>query len=35
MYVDPFWMGVLVTVLVEIALLFGYAIVFGNRGKKR
>ncbi len=34
MYVDPFWMGVLVTVVVEIIALFGYAVVITNRGKK-
>jgi hypothetical protein len=34
MYVDPFWMGVLVTIVVEIVALFGYAVVISNRGKK-
>ena len=34
MYVNPFWFGVLVTLVVEIAALFGYAIVVSNRGKK-
>ena len=35
MYVNPFWFGVLVTVVVEIVALFGYAVVINNRGKKR
>ena len=34
MYVDPFWMGVLVTIVAEIIGLFGYAVVIANRGKK-
>lgn len=34
MYVDPFWMGVLVTLVVEIVAIFGWAVVIANRGKK-
>ena len=34
MYVNPFWFGVLVTVVVEIVALIGYAVVITNRGKK-
>ena len=35
MYVNPFWFGVLVTVVVEIVGLIGYAIVSVNKGNKR
>lgn len=35
MYVDPFWMGVLVTIAVELIALFGYAVVITNRGTKQ
>ena len=35
MYVNPFWMGVLVTIVVEIVGLFCYAwLETGRRGKK-
>ena len=34
MYVNPFWFGVLVTVVVEIVALIGFAVVSTNRGKK-
>lgn len=35
MYVDPFWFGVLITIIVEIVGLFGFAlIVTSRRGKK-
>ena len=34
MYVDPFWMGVFVTIVAELVALFGYAVVVSNRGKK-
>lgn len=35
MVVNPFWFGVLVTIVTEIVLLFGYAIVSSNRGGRR
>lgn len=35
MYVHPFWFGVLVTVIVELAILLGYGFVVVNRGKKK
>ena len=35
MYVNPFWFGVIVTVVVELVGLFGYAFMeAGKRGKK-
>lgn len=34
MYVNPFWFGVLVTVVVEIVGLIGYAMVICNRSNK-
>ena len=34
MYVNPFWFGVLVTVVVEIVALIGYGISLVNRGNK-
>lgn len=34
MYVHPFWFGVLVTVVVEIVGLIGFAMFSNNRGKK-
>ena len=34
MYVNPFWFGVLVTVVVEIVALIGLTLVSSNRGKK-
>jgi hypothetical protein len=35
MYVNPFWFGVLVTLMVEIVCIIGYAAVISNRGKKK
>ena len=35
MWVNPFWFGVLVTVVVEIVGLIGYAIVASGRGKRK
>lgn len=35
MYVNPFWFGVLTTIIVEIVALIGYAIVITNRGNKK
>jgi hypothetical protein len=34
MYVDPFWMGVFVTIAVGLVALFGWALLIYNRGKK-
>ena len=34
MYVNPFWFGVLVTVVVEIVAMIGYALVSTNRGDR-
>ena len=34
MYVNPFWFGVLVTLMVEIVGMIAYAAVIINRGKK-
>ena len=34
MYVNPFWFGVLVTVVVEMVALIGWAMVSSSRGKK-
>jgi hypothetical protein len=34
MYVNPFWFGVLVTIVAEIVALFGYAVVISKRGRK-
>ena len=34
MYVNPFWFGVLVTVVVEIVALIGLAVVSSIRGNK-
>ena len=34
MYVNPFWFGVLTTVVVEIVGLIGWSVVITNRGKK-
>ena len=34
MYVNPFWFGVLVTVVVEIVGLIGFAMTSSGRGKK-
>ena len=35
MWVNPFWFGVLTTVVVEIVGLFVYALVKSNRGKRK
>ena len=35
MYVNPFWFGVFTTIVAEIVVLIGYAIVISNRGKRR
>lgn len=35
MYVNPYWFGVLTTVVVEIVALFVWAFVIDSRGKKR
>ena len=35
MYVNPFWFGVLVTVVVEIVALIGWAAVIVNRGNRK
>ena len=35
MYVNPFWFGVLVTVVVEIVAMIGYAFVIANRGDRK
>ena len=35
MYVNPFWFGVFTTLVVEIVVFIGYAIVFTNRGKRK
>lgn len=35
MYVDPFWFGVLSTIIVEVILLFVYAAVSENKGGKK
>ena len=34
MYVNPFWFGVLVTVVTEMLGLIIWAIAISNRGKK-
>lgn len=34
MYVNPFWFGVITTVVVEIAALIIASVVIVNRGKK-
>ena len=34
MYVNPFWFGVFVTIVVELVALVGYAIYIEGRGKK-
>lgn len=35
MYINPFWAGVIATVLVEVALIIGYGIVATMGGKKK
>ena len=36
MYVDPFWFGVLVTLMVEIVACIAYALVSNNKkGSKK
>ncbi len=34
MYVNPFWFGVFVTIVVELVALVGYAIYISGRGNK-
>lgn len=34
MYVNPFWFGVLCTIVVESIMLIGYAAIITHRGKK-
>ena len=34
MYIPEFWCGVAATISVELALLIGVLIYFGNKGKK-
>ena len=33
MYVNPFWFGVLVTLVIEIVAIIGASVVIVNRGK--
>ena len=35
MYVNPFWMGVLVTVIVEIVGCIVFAVASNNKGGKK
>ena len=35
MYVNPFWFGVFVTLVIEIVALIGWGIVMNNRGDKK
>lgn len=35
MYVNPFWMGVLITIVVEIAACIVYAAISQNKGGKK
>lgn len=35
MYVNPFWFGVFLTIVVEILLCIGYAVYENNKGGKR
>lgn len=35
MYVNPFWMGVLVTIIVEIVTCIIFAVVANNKGGKK
>lgn len=35
MYVNPFWFGVLITVVVELSACIIYAVVAGNKGGKK
>ena len=35
MFVNPFWFGVLVTVIVEVLALIGYSFAIIYRGKKK
>ena len=35
MYVNPFWMGVLVTIIVEIVACIVFAVVSNSKGGKK
>ncbi len=35
MYVNPFWFGVLITLVTEMVALLGASIVIVERGKKK
>lgn len=35
MYINPFWAGVLTTVLVEILILFSWAAVYAGKNRKK
>ena len=35
MYVNPFWFGVLLTIVVELVALVGYSFALIYRGKKK
>lgn len=35
MYVNPFWLGVITTILVEIVTCIVYAVVESNKGGKK
>ena len=35
MYVNPFWFGVLITLMTEMVALVGASIVIVKRGKKK
>jgi hypothetical protein len=34
MYVDPFWMGVFSTIVVEVILIVGWAVLSSKSNKK-
>lgn len=35
MYINPFWMGVLVTIIVEIVACIVFAVISNNKGGKK
>ena len=35
MYVNPFWFGVLVTIIVEIVAVIGFALACASKGVKK
>lgn len=35
MYVNPFWLGVLLTIVVELIALVGFSFALVYRGKKK